>query len=154
MNPKKRIKKEILLMLYKDSIVDIAHYLTTLEERLEKVEGVGRKSFCGTCLEGNDGVYRCIVPGCPNKNPTERRGNSNLRTIADGTCNCRPFMGGCFFTDGFDGRCDCKCHTPTPTEVKDWEREFDLRKKNWQTDFKFWESDIKSFIRNLLGDNG
>jgi hypothetical protein len=40
--------------------------------------------------------------------------------------------------------------TPTPTEVKDWEKEFDLRKKNWQTDFKFWESDIKSFIRNLL----
>jgi hypothetical protein len=130
-----------------DKINEIISYLATLEERLEKVEGVGRKSFCGTCLEGNDGVYRCIVPGCPNKTPPEKRGNSNLRDNADGTCNCRPFMGGCFFTDGFDGRCACKCHTPTspecehkhrglygeclkcteklddsPTEVKDWER--------------------------------
>jgi hypothetical protein len=81
----------------------LASLLATIEERLEKLEGVGRKSFCSTCLEGNDGVYRCIVPGCPNKTPTKKGGNSNLRDNADGTCNCRPFMGGCFFTDGFDG---------------------------------------------------
>lgn len=36
----------------------------------------------------------------------------NLRDNKDGTCNCKPLGTGCFFTDGFDGRCDCKCHTP------------------------------------------
>ncbi len=36
----------------------------------------------------------------------------NLRDNPDGTCNCRPLGKGCFFTDGFDGACDCKCHLP------------------------------------------
>lgn len=35
---------------------------------------------------------------------------NNLRDNKDGTCNCKPLMGGCFFTDGFEGKCDCKCH--------------------------------------------
>lgn len=35
----------------------------------------------------------------------------NLRDNPDGTCNCRPLGGGsCFFTDGFDNACNCKCH--------------------------------------------
>lgn len=42
-----------------------------------------------------------------------------LRDNADGTCNCRPLMGGCFFTDGFDGRCDCKCHKPFANQAEE-----------------------------------
>lgn len=49
---------------------------------------------------------------------------NNLRDNKDGTCNCRPFGGGCFFTDGFDGPCDCKCHQ-APIPVDGWEKKFD-----------------------------
>lgn len=42
---------------------------------------------------------------------------SNLRDNEDGTCNCRPFGEGCFFTDTLgEGPCDCECHKPMTTE--------------------------------------
>lgn len=39
----------------------------------------------------------------------------NLRYNADGTCNCKPLGGGCFFTHPYDDSkpCDCKCHMST-----------------------------------------
>lgn len=35
---------------------------------------------------------------------------NSLRDNEDGTCNCKPMGGGCFFTDIFGNHCDCKCH--------------------------------------------
>lgn len=46
----------------------------------------------------------------------EQKGNS-LRDNPDGTCNCRPLGSGCFFTDGMDGKCKCKCHA-VPSQVE------------------------------------
>lgn len=57
----------------------------------------------------------------------------NLRDNPDGTCNCRPLGRGCFFTDGFDGPCDCKCHSrPTPpTEDRDWKETLRIKLYNF-----------------------
>jgi hypothetical protein len=38
---------------------------------------------------------------------------NNLRDNKDGSCNCRPLGGGCFFADALGGPCDCKCHQKT-----------------------------------------
>lgn len=51
----------------------------------------------------------------------------SLRDNSDGTCNCRPLMGSCFFTDGFGNRCNCRCHRPAKEEKCEWgcnEQEF------------------------------
>lgn len=48
-----------------------------------------------------------------------RKPRQSLRDNADGTCNCRMIARDCcFFTDGFGGPCECKCHRPTPPEEK------------------------------------
>lgn len=39
--------------------------------------------------------------------------NQSLRNNPDGSCNCRPLGGACFFTDIVGGPCDCKCHKIT-----------------------------------------
>lgn len=45
----------------------------------------------------------------------------NLRDNTDGSCNCRPLGEGCFFTDGFGNKCDCKCHMSRLDELgKEW----------------------------------
>jgi hypothetical protein len=50
--------------------------------------------------------------------PTEKEKRPrNLRDNSDGTCNCRPLGGGCFFTNGFGGACNCPCHALTALEV-------------------------------------
>lgn len=79
--------------------------------------------------------------------------NYSLRDNPDGTCNCRPLLGGCFFTDGFDGRCDCKCHQAKPAE--NWEKEFDnevdrLIARSMRDPSSKPLTKIKSFIRTLL----
>lgn len=47
----------------------------------------------------------------------------NLRDNADGTCNCRMIAKNtCFFADGFDGRCDCKCHFANPSPESSYDK--------------------------------
>ena len=133
-------------MLYKDSIGDIAHYLTTLEERLEKVEGE-EKSF-----------EKCMSPKgnevCTDGRYTYHEWNEKFSKR--GCPYCRPYPPStpteCEHKHrGLYGEC-LKCTEKlddSPTEVKDWEDEFT---RNW-IGLKITplvSDEIKSFIRNLL----
>lgn len=45
---------------------------------------------------------------------------------------------------------DCSKYEPEKTAESEWEKELDLRLKNWQGDIYYWKHDMKDFIRNLL----
>lgn len=85
----------------------------------------------------------------------------NLRYNADGTCNCKPLGGGCFFTHPYDDSkpCDCKCHMSTHN-TREWEKEFDKQFPTLSVSTKCAEKlgydlvhrtkEVKSFIHQEL----
>jgi hypothetical protein len=151
---------------------DLASYLATIEERLEKVEGE-EKSF-EKCMspKGNevctDGRYtyhewneKFSERGCPYcrpyppSTPTEGETKHRCSTKCRVDCKLRaptPTPPECEHKHrGLYGEC-LKCTAKfddSPTEVKDWEDEFT---QNW-VGLKITplvSDEIKSFIRNLL----
>lgn len=48
------------------------------------------------------------------------------------------------------GYCSSSKCEPEKTAESEWEKELDLRLKNWQGDIYYWKHDMKDFIRKLL----
>ena len=108
-------------MLYKDSIVDIAHYLTTLEERLEKLENEDNCDICGI-----------FTP-----TPTEK---TEVPTFC---ATCKAYKGLQTPTEVKDWEVSFDKEFPSTYSYGDTGLQF-------ETDLSRYKEKIKLFIRNLL----
>lgn len=88
-------------------------YLEEREEKKCRTENDILICYCGKCEPENYPLPRDF----PSLTEREQVSiSTNLRDNKNGSCDCRPLGKGCFFSDGFGGQCDCKCHTITDAE--------------------------------------
>ncbi len=88
-----------------------------------KCNNIDTESSTGLCWKCISNTSDVVVT----MNGTNK--GKSLRDNSDGTCNCSPLGNSCFFTNGFGGRCDCKCHFPNETN-KEWAKSLEFVLEN------------------------